>query len=123
VTAHHSRLGRLVVRLRWPIVVAWVAAAALATIALPTIEEAQTGALGDLVPASSEALDTELRSNELFGFPVLSRTIVVQRDPGGLSPAAQAATLERAVAINRGALPDVARAGGAIPVTCSGSAS
>jgi hypothetical protein len=45
---------------------------ALATVALPTIEEAQNGALGDLVPASSEALDAELRSNELFGFPVLN---------------------------------------------------
>jgi putative drug exporter of the RND superfamily len=68
------------------------------------------------VPASSEALDAELRSNELFGFPVLSRTIVVQRNPEGLSSAAQAGTLGRAVAINRGTLPGAERAGGAIPV-------
>ena len=34
-----SRFGRAVVALRWPIAVAWIAAAALATAALPSIEE------------------------------------------------------------------------------------
>jgi RND superfamily putative drug exporter len=116
VTAHRSRFGRLVVRLRWPIVLAWIAAATVATAALPTIEEAQTGALGDLVPASSDALDAELRSNELFGFPVLSRTIVVQRDPDRLSATSQALTVRRAIAINRNTLRYARRAGGAIPV-------
>ena len=111
-----SRYGRVVVALRWPIALAWIAAALFATAFLPTIEESQNGALGDLVPNDAEAIDAEVRSSELFGFPLLSRTIVVQRDPRGLDPGVQAATLNRSVAINRDTLPDVARIGGAIPV-------
>ncbi len=111
-----SRFGRAVVKLRWVIAAAWVAAAVVATVALPSIEESQDRALGDLVPDDAAAIDAEIRSSELFGFPLLSRTIVVQRDPAGLGPIPQAATLNRAVAINRDTLPDVAEVGGAIPV-------
>ena len=70
----------LVVRLRHVIVVAWIAAAVAAAVALPNLREAQTGSFGDLVPDDAEAIDAELRSNELFGFPLLSRTVVVQRE-------------------------------------------
>ena len=62
------RFGRAVVALRWPIVLGWIAAAVIATMALPSIEESQTGALGALVPSQAAALDAELRSSELFGF-------------------------------------------------------
>ncbi len=111
-----SRFGRAVVALRWPIVAAWIAAAVLATVALPSIEESQIGALGALVPSHSDALDAELRSSELFGFPLLSRTVVVQRDPRGLSADAQASTVARAVALDRNTFPGLERIGGAIPV-------
>ncbi len=111
-----SRFGRAVVALRWPLVVAWIAAAVLATVALPSIEESQIGALGALVPSHSEALDAELRSSDLFGFPLLSRTAVVQRNPRDLSANAQASTLARAVALNRNTFPALERIGGAIPV-------
>jgi len=112
-----SLAGRLIVRLRFVIVLAWVGAAVAATQLLPSLEEAQTGALGDLVPTNSEALDVELRSAQQFGFPLLSRTIVVQRDPGGLSAGAQADVVARAVALNRNELPGLDRIAGAIPVT------
>ncbi len=115
MSARAPRFGRAVVTLRWPIVLVWIAAAALASSLLPSIEESQTGALGALVPSSSDALDAELRSSELFGFPLLSRTVVVQRDPSGLSAAAQAATVTRAVALNRNALEGLDRIGGALP--------
>jgi putative drug exporter of the RND superfamily len=108
--------GRTVVALRWPIAVVWIAAAALATVYLPSIEESQGGALGDLVPTESAAIDAEVRSAELFGFPLLSRTIVVQRDPNVLPSTAQASTLARATALNRNAIPELDRIGGAIPV-------
>ena len=111
-----SRFGRAVVALRWPIVAGWIVAAVLATVALPSIEESQIGALGALVPSHSDALDAELRSSELFGFPLLSRTVVVQRDASGLSADAQASTLARAVALDRGTFPGLDRIGGAIPV-------
>jgi hypothetical protein len=110
------RFGRAVVALRWPIVILWISAAALATQFLPSIEESQNGALGDLVPNDAEAIDAELRSAELFGFPSLSRTIVVQRDGGGLDAAAQASAVTRATALNRGTVPGLERIGGAIPV-------
>jgi len=116
MTSAHAGFGRLVVTLRWPLVIFWVAAAIVTTLALPSIEESQNGALGDLVPNESAALDAELRSNRLFGFPVLSRTVVVKRDAAGLSPLAQASTVERAVALNRDTLPELERIGGAIPV-------
>ena len=97
-----SRFARLVVRLRFVLPVAWIAAAVLATSMLPTIQEAQTGALGDLVPNDAAAIEAERRASELFAFPLLSRTILVQRDPNGLSAAEQARVVERAVRMTRG---------------------
>jgi hypothetical protein len=38
--------GRAVVKLRWPIALAWIAPAALTTALLPSIDESQNGALG-----------------------------------------------------------------------------
>jgi RND superfamily putative drug exporter len=112
-----SRYARTVVRGRVLIVAVWVAVAVATTALLPNLDEAQTGALGDLVPADSEAVDAELRALELFAFPVLSRTLLVQRDPDGLSPGAQARIVERAAAINQGAAPGLRAIAGAIPVT------
>jgi len=74
-----SRYARLVVRLRFVLVAGWVAAAVAATALLPTLEEAQTGALGDLVAAGSEAIDAEVRAAESFAFPLLSRTLLAAR--------------------------------------------
>lgn len=112
-----SRFARSVVALRWLIVVAWVGGALAATTWLPTIAESQTGALGDLVPNDAEAVDAEIRSAELFGFPLLSRTVIVQRDPDGLSAAAQARVASRALALNQNDVPGFERVGGALPVT------
>jgi RND superfamily putative drug exporter len=102
--------------LRVLIVVGWVAAAVACTVALPNIGEAQTGALGDLVPNDADALDAELRSTELFRFPLLSRTLVVQRDPDGLSAVEQARVVERARALAQEQLPGLERIGGALPI-------
>lgn len=112
-----TRYSRLVVALRWPIVAFWVAAAVVLTLTLPNLREAQTGALGDLVPNDAEALDAELRSYELFSFPLLSRTIVVQRDPDGLSAAAQARVAQRALEINREVHPELRGVVGALAIT------
>ncbi len=106
----------LIVRLRWAVIVFWIAAAGILTVTLPSIREAQTGALGDLVPNGARALEAELRSSQLFGFPLLSRTLVVQRKPRGLSVSELATTVGRAVALNRNAYPELQRVGGALPV-------
>ena len=108
--------ARLLVRLRYLVVGAWVAAAVVLTMTLPTIGEAQTGALGDLVPNQADALDAELRSAELFRFPLLSRTLVVQRNPKGLSALEQARAVARAQAVSSNNLPGLERIGGALPI-------
>lgn len=106
-----------VVRLRYAVVVSWVAVAAAATALLPSIDEAQTGALGDLVANDADAVDAEQRSSDLFGFPLLSRTVVVQRNPDGLSAEAQARVLSRAVGLTRGEYPGLTGVAGALAVT------
>jgi RND superfamily putative drug exporter len=112
-----ARFARAVVALRHAIVALWVLAAIAATLLLPSFEEAQTGGLGDLAPNDADAIQAEIRSSELFGFPLLSRTLIVQRDPDGLSAAAQARIGTRAVAVNRHVLPGLEEIGGALPVT------
>jgi RND superfamily putative drug exporter len=67
------------------IVPAWIAATALAVLHLPSAFEAQAGELGSLLPHSSEALEVERDAIETFGLPLLSRTIVVARQPQGFS--------------------------------------
>ena len=89
--------SQLVVRLRWLVVAAWIVGAAAATLYLPSLQEAESSTLSDLVPEDAEAVETGQRSAELFDIPVIAQTAVVQRDPGGLSAEAQARVAERAV--------------------------
>ncbi len=100
-----DRFAGLVVRGRFVVVAAWIALAIAVTLGLPSIREAQVGALGDLVPAGAKAITTEERSAELFSFPLLSRTIVVARDPGGLSAAQQASIGRSVLLLDQGELP------------------
>jgi len=100
-----DRLAALIVRWRAAVVVGWIAIAIAVTLGLPSIREAQVGALGDLVPAGAEAITTEERSAQLFAFPLLSRTIIVARDADGLSLAAHAQITRQTVQLNRGELP------------------
>jgi RND superfamily putative drug exporter len=111
-----TRVARTIVALRWPIAVLWIAAAVVTTVEMRSIEQSQIGALGALVPRHAAALDAELRSSRLFGFPVLSRTVVVQRDARGLPASAQALTITRAADLDRHTAPSLRRIGGALPV-------
>jgi RND superfamily putative drug exporter len=102
------------------IIAAWVAAAALAAVYLPGFGGGQ-GSIAGLTPASSPAISAELESSRLFDLPVLSRVAVVQRDPDGLDPDTQRATVAAAVATDRsaGAAAEGAGAGspaGAFPL-------
>ena len=104
-------------RLRWAILGFWILAALLVSSFLPTIREAQVGSLGDLVPNQADAIDAELRSKELFAFPLLSRTLVVQRSADGLSAREQVRVVERAAALNQRDDRTARSIAGAIPVT------
>ncbi|MDQ4130184.1 MAG: MMPL family transporter [Actinomycetota bacterium] len=110
-------VARAMVALRWPILLFWLGAAVVLTTQLPTVQEAQVGALGDLVPTDADAVSAEIRSHQLFAFPLLSRTIVVQRDPSGLSSKEQLRVGARALAINRGEIPGLTGIGGALAIT------
>jgi len=92
-----SRAGRAVVWLRFLIVPAWIAATVLAVQHLPSAFEAEAGEIGSLLPHSSEAIEVERKAIETFGLPLLSRTMVVARQPQGFS-SAQAAAAARYVA-------------------------
>ena len=71
----------LIVRLRWPILLAWVLATIAGIVYLPSLQDAgdETSLIG-LVPENAEAIETGLRSAELFDVPVITHTQVVQRN-------------------------------------------
>ncbi|QVT78504.1 putative transport protein MmpL9 [Nocardioides aquaticus] len=109
-------LARGLVAGRWLVVVAWLAAVGACLAFLPA-QASGGGGLSGLLSGDTPAVEAELRSVELFGFPLVARTVVVQRDPSGLSPYAQARTVVRALAVDRGRAGDVDPLLGAIPVT------
>jgi RND superfamily putative drug exporter len=82
---------------------------------LPTIGQGGND-LNQLVSANNPAVQSELRSFEKFGFPLLSRVAVVQRNPDGLSAATQREALMRARSLSEGANPDLAPIVAAVPV-------
>jgi RND superfamily putative drug exporter len=104
----------LVVKLRWFIVLAWTAIAIAAAVWLPA---ASTDAgIGGFAPPNSRAIATETASAKAFGFPILSRTVLVQRDEAGLSSAAQQRVVERAVAVADRSIGDVGPIAGVVPI-------
>ncbi len=89
------------VRLRWPVVVTWVAVAFAVVVWLPPLTGGDSALKG--FASGNPAVETELRSFQLFGFPLTGRTAIVQRNPDGLSVYAQAEAVLRAVALTQGA--------------------
>lgn len=75
-------LARLIVALRFLIVPAWIAGAIWLSFSLPSIFGAESNDLGSLLPRNSEAIKVEEKSIEVFGLPVLSRTMVVAHQQG-----------------------------------------
>src|SRR5439155_4386767 len=95
----------LIVRARLLIVAGWLAAAVLATLYLPGPQSAQSDQeVGTLIPQDAPALQTEIDSLRRFRVPLLARVAVVQRDPHGLSAAAQARIVTRALKVDEHAV-------------------
>src|SRR5689334_21057240 len=90
----------VVVWARWPIVLLWIAAVAATSFYLPTLGEVGGGGFGGFTQANSRAIQAEVDSLHLFTFPVITRVLVVQHDPNGLSEAAQQAVVQRALDID-----------------------
>ena len=92
----------VVVGLRFLVVAAWIAAALAVTWWLPGLGSGEPLPLGGLIPDNAESAQVAQRDAEIFGVPLTTDTLVVQRDANGLSAAAQARAVARAVAASRG---------------------
>jgi putative drug exporter of the RND superfamily len=92
----------VVVGLRFLVVAAWIAAAFAVTWWLPGLGSGDPLPLGGLIPDNAESAQVAQRDAEIFGVPLTTDTLVVQRDPNGLSAAGQARAVARAVAASRG---------------------
>jgi len=101
---------------RYFIVVFWIGIAVAASIYLPGIGVTESGPIGVLAPDNSQAVKVEKESYQLFAVPATSRTIIVQRDPQGLSSAAQQRVLNRALKLTQHQYPDYSKIAGALPV-------
>lgn len=94
-------VARTIVWLRFLIAPAWVAGALFAAAHLPAAFESDSSQLGKLLPSSSQALEVERKALDTFKLPLLSRTIVVAREPRGFSPRQSAAALRYVAAVDR----------------------
>ena len=89
------------VGLRWLILPAWIAAALASVLYLPTLGSGAPLALEGLVPSDAEALRVGEREGRLFQLPLTADTVVVQRNPDGLSANVQTRALARALAASK----------------------
>ncbi|WP_020525349.1 MMPL family transporter [Catelliglobosispora koreensis] len=119
---HPSRMlawyAVFIVHLRWVVVAFWTAATAAAVLYLPPIGTGG-GDLNELVSIENPAIQSEVKSFEKFGFPLLSRVAIVQRKAEGLPPNVHAEAVTRARDLSNGAFPDAKPIIAAIPVTNS----
>ncbi len=107
----------VVVALRYPILLAWAAVVVAAVLYLPALAPSD-GGTGNLLPANSPALQTEVTATKIFGAPLDAQVAVVQRNPRGLPQPAQSAAVRHAAGVDTdhpagGAIDGLA---GALPV-------
>ncbi|WP_298460880.1 MMPL family transporter [uncultured Cellulomonas sp.] len=100
LTGRRLAYARWTVRARWWIVASWALLLGVLSLVAPRLEPGGDD-LSRLIPQDLPAIQAELRSVELFGFPLSSRTVVVQRDPEGMSVFAQAESVLDAIAVNQ----------------------
>ncbi len=85
-----------IVKLRFLVIAGWAVAAVLAALHLPAFGSAD-GPVVQLIPANTPAVRALEQSVRLFRVPAGSEFAVVEHDPRGLSPAAQARIVRQAV--------------------------
>jgi RND superfamily putative drug exporter len=74
---------------------------------LPSIASAPTATSDALLPKHPAALAVERQSARLFGAPVATPYVVVQRDPSGLSAHVQRESLAKAVRVDKQRVPSL----------------
>jgi len=90
----------LVVRGRWAVLALVAIGTYLAVTQLPGLAGSQAG-LSGLIGQGNPAITAQIDAVERFGLPLLSRTVVVQRDPDGLDPFVQADSALRALEVDK----------------------
>jgi RND superfamily putative drug exporter len=113
VTPTEVRAGRVawlsaaaVVRLRFVLVAAWIAATFYVVAIDPVPPADPAGDVVSLVPANSRAIAAERRAAERFRIPISTHTAVVQREPDGISERGQRTIVGAAVENDRRAARD-----------------
>jgi RND superfamily putative drug exporter len=104
------------VRIRLLVVLAWIAGAVWMAISLPSITSAGGGSIGQLVPKHAAALKAQELSLKHFSFPLLSQTMIVVRNPHGLSTKRQLQLLSLTREIDQHRLPGFGQIAGAVPL-------
>jgi RND superfamily putative drug exporter len=107
------RYARWIQRYRWFVIAGWLGLITAATLWAPSFG-AGGDQLANVIPLDSPAIQTELRSVEAFGFPLSSRTAVVQYDPDGLSVFTQAESILDAISADQRPQPSPLL--GALPI-------
>jgi RND superfamily putative drug exporter len=110
-------LARLFVAFRYLVVLAWIAVTVWAVVKLPAIQTTAETSFTSLVPKNSPAVIAEQASAEQFAFPVLTRTMIVVRNPHGLSVRRQLQLVQLAKALSLHQLPAFGDVAGAVPVS------
>ena len=103
----YAAVGRFAVRFRWIIVAAWVAAAVLANLFLPSLTSVATQDNASLLPASSPSAQAARMAAPFQGIGQTPVTVIVARDQGRLTAADLAATGRLAAGLAR--VPHVQR--------------
>ncbi len=109
----------LLISLRAVIPLAWIAAAVLATIALPELGSSGSAPLDDLVVQGGQTEQQQAYAIQRFGFPLFTDTAVVARDPRGLPPGTAQKTANAALAVHDHRTPDLPALRAALPITDS----
>ncbi len=82
--------------LRYPIVLGWIAALAAALVLLPWLSGSSTAPLDDIVQSDADALVTQERAMKRFGSTIATDSLVVERNPRGLTRDAVEANVKAA---------------------------
>lgn len=109
-------LARIFVALRYPVILAWIGATVVVAVALPALGGSEVTSFTDLVPPGSSAVRAEQVSTHEFGFPLLSETVIVVRDPRGLPPARTARLVSLAARLSAGRVLGFSSIEGAVPL-------
>ena len=116
MTGLGAAVAGALVKLRFLVLLGWIAGVVWVVATVPALQGSTSGKLTSLVPSGSAALHAEQLSAKRFAFPLVSRTIVVVRNPGGLSLERQAHLVTLAARLSLRRLPAYSRIVGALPL-------